>query len=245
MAADLSPWLHRHIAASPAHGVTKLPEYFSTEYRRHDRFQRASIHDLRARPCLQSHPRFKEVASLAPLLFSRELQMGAEKLPKRQALGDAVQAGVIANETLAYFIGRTYLFLERIGVDTEVGSGVATWKFCCCQALELRAGHHAAWSICSIDLGVHLGLESYVAILKRVKDRLQTYCLCCRTLKRLSGWPQRLRFRQHLQHEMAHYAEDCWDAEVECSYGWVECAGLADRSAFDLRVSSAVPCVHH
>lgn len=34
---------------------------------------------------------------------------------------------------------------------------------------------------------------------------------------------------------MAHYAEDCWDAEVETSYGWVECAGLADRSAYDLR----------
>lgn len=48
--------------------------------------------------------------------------------------------------------------------------------------------------------------------------------------------PERLRFRQHLPNEMAHYAEDCWDAEVECSYGWVECVGLADRSAYDLRV---------
>lgn len=48
--------------------------------------------------------------------------------------------------------------------------------------------------------------------------------------------PDRVRFRQHLQHEMAHYAEDCWDCEVECSYGWVECAGLADRSAYDLKV---------
>ncbi len=120
---------------------------------------------------------------------------------------------------------------------------------------------------------------------------------------------ERIRFRQHLQHEMAHYAEvrgaaavvglagsnrdaptwaagtrhckcaakrlgqseclpvssvlschlkppthppthlltnprthppiepqDCWDFEVECSYGWVECAGLADRSAYDLTV---------
>lgn len=47
---------------------------------------------------------------------------------------------------------------------------------------------------------------------------------------------QRVRFRQHLQHEMAHYAQDCWDAEVECSYGWVECVGLADRAAFDLDV---------
>ena len=46
----------------------------------------------------------------------------------------------------------------------------------------------------------------------------------------------RMRFRQHLQHEMAHYADDCWDCEVDCSYGWVECAGLADRAAFDLKV---------
>lgn len=30
--------------------------------------------------------------------------------------------------------------------------------------------------------------------------------------------------------------QDCWDFEVECSYGWVECAGLADRSAYDLTV---------
>ncbi len=57
---------------------------------------------------------------MAPLLFSRELQVGAEKKPARRPLGDAVQAGVIANETLAYFIGRTYLFMERIGIDTEV-----------------------------------------------------------------------------------------------------------------------------
>ena len=48
--------------------------------------------------------------------------------------------------------------------------------------------------------------------------------------------PQRLRFRQHLENEMAHYAEDCWDAEIDSTYGWVECVGLADRSAFDLRV---------
>lgn len=38
---------------------------------------------------------------------------------------------------------------------------------------------------------------------------------------------------------MAHYAEDCWDAEVETTYGWVECAGLADRSAYDLSAHAA------
>merc|ERR1711972_1020668 len=34
--------------------------------------------------------------------------------------------------------------------------------------------------------------------------------------------------------EMAHYACDCWDAEIFCSHGWLECVGIADRSAFDL-----------
>eukprot|EP00884_Botryococcus_braunii_P021137 jgi/Botrbrau1/7707/Bobra.0159s0142.1 len=96
-----------------------------------------------------------------------ELQMGEEKVAKPMRLGDAVASKVIANETLGYFIGRTYQFMLKIGIN-----------------------------------------------------------------------PARMRFRQHLPHEMAHYAEDCWDAEVECSYGWVECAGLADRSAFDLRAHS-------
>ena len=115
---------------------------------------------------LQDHPKFQNISGEQPLLFSRALQMSEEKQPKATRLGDAVSQGIIANQTLAYFIGRTYIFLLRIGIN-----------------------------------------------------------------------PERLRFRQHLANEMAHYAEDCWDAEVECSYGWVECVGLADRSAFDLRVS--------
>ncbi|XP_013775246.1 glycine--tRNA ligase-like [Limulus polyphemus] len=46
--------------------------------------------------------------------------------------------------------------------------------------------------------------------------------------------PRRLRFRQHMSNEMAHYACDCWDAECKTSYGWVECVGCADRSCYDL-----------
>ncbi|KAG7191825.1 Glycine--tRNA ligase 1, mitochondrial [Scheffersomyces spartinae] len=49
----------------------------------------------------------------------------------------------------------------------------------------------------------------------------------------------RLRFRQHMSNEMAHYAADCWDAELQSSYGWIECVGCADRSAYDLSVHSA------
>jgi len=50
--------------------------------------------------------------------------------------------------------------------------------------------------------------------------------------------PHGIRFRQHLPKEMAHYACDCWDAELLTSYGWKECVGIADRSAYDLSVHS-------
>jgi len=48
----------------------------------------------------------------------------------------------------------------------------------------------------------------------------------------------KLRFRQHKANEMAHYASDCWDAEIHTTYGWIECVGIADRSAYDLKVHS-------
>uniref|UniRef100_A0ACB8FWJ2 Uncharacterized protein n=1 Tax=Sphaerodactylus townsendi TaxID=933632 RepID=A0ACB8FWJ2_9SAUR len=46
--------------------------------------------------------------------------------------------------------------------------------------------------------------------------------------------PSKLRFRQHMENEMAHYACDCWDAESKTSYGWIEIVGCADRSCYDL-----------
>jgi len=46
--------------------------------------------------------------------------------------------------------------------------------------------------------------------------------------------PERLRFRQHLKNEMAHYACDCWDAEALLSFGWTEIVGIADRGSWDL-----------
>ena len=55
-------------------------------------------------------------------------------------------------------------------------------------------------------------------------------------LQRLGVDGARVRFRQHLANEMAHYATDCWDAELRTSYGWIECVGCADRSAYDLTV---------
>lgn len=49
---------------------------------------------------------------------------------------------------------------------------------------------------------------------------------------------ERLRFRQHEEDEMAHYAQDCWDAEVHMIFNdresWIECVGIANRSCYDL-----------
>jgi glycyl-tRNA synthetase len=82
---------------------------------------------------------------------------------------EAVAAGIVGNEALAYFMALTYDFLVTAGMDAT-----------------------------------------------------------------------KLRFRQHEADEMAHYANDCWDAEFESErYGWVECVGIADRGSFDLEQHAA------
>lgn len=96
-------------------------------------------------------------------LFTAESQEKNGGISSELTLKEAVETKVIGNQTLAYFMARTYLFLTSNGIMEE---------------------------------GV--------------------------------------RFRQHRSNEMAHYAQDCWDAEVQCSYGWIEVAGHSDRSCFDL-----------
>lgn len=47
--------------------------------------------------------------------------------------------------------------------------------------------------------------------------------------------PKKFRFRKHAPDELAHYATECWDAELYSErFGWIECVGVADRSAYDL-----------
>lgn len=65
-------------------------------------------------------------------------------------------------------------------------------------------------------------------------------------LEKIGVDQSKIRFRQHMANEMAHYACDCWDAELLTSYGWIECVGCADRSAYDLTVhanKTGVPLV--
>jgi len=119
-------------------------------------------------PNNKKHDRFSEVRDLVIVLLDRYVQAAGSTQVKKMSVGEAVDTGVIANETLGYFIARIYLFLLKIGIN-----------------------------------------------------------------------PERLRFRQHMANEMAHYATDCWDAEIHNSTGWTECVGCADRAAYDLSVHSA------
>jgi len=110
----------------------------------------------------KDHPRFHTVKDIQLVLFGNVDQLGSGKTTTI-SVGEAVATKLINNQTLAYFMARTQLFMEKIGMD-----------------------------------------------------------------------PNRLRFRQHLTTEMAHYATDCWDLEIKSSYGWVECVGHADRACYDL-----------
>lgn len=74
-----------------------------------------------------------------------------------------------------------------------------------------------------------------------ISSEMLTYqlCLAGRFLKDLGVPEEVIRFRQHLSGEMAHYAIDCWDVEIETDrYGWIEIIGIADRADFDLKSHS-------
>lgn len=113
-------------------------------------------------PNAKDHTKFPNVAELKVPLYSQEQQeiLGGHL---HMTIGEAVERKIINNQTLGYYMARTYLFLVECGVRKEA-----------------------------------------------------------------------IRFRQHMKDEMAHYAADCWDAEILSSYDWVECVGIADRSCYDL-----------
>ncbi|MDD2637858.1 MAG: glycine--tRNA ligase, partial [Methanothrix sp.] len=136
---------------SPRQGVIRLREFTQAEA------------EIFINPKDKGHPRFGEVADLVMTLYSKEGQERGETV--EMTVGDAVARGIIAHETLAYYVARTYQFLIEAGLSRE-----------------------------------------------------------------------RLRFRQHKDDEMAHYAADCWDAEALLDrFGWIEIVGVADRTNYDLR----------
>lgn len=114
-------------------------------------------------PLNKTHTKFDSVANDCLPLLTADSQEGNGEIIYDMTMGKAVEDGVVNNQTIGYFMARTYSFFTKIGIRADA-----------------------------------------------------------------------IRFRQHRCNEMAHYADDCWDAEVETSYGWIEVAGHSDRAAFDL-----------
>ncbi len=145
---------------SPRQGVIRLREFTQAEA------------EIFIDPRDKSHPRFSEVAELKMKFYSQEAQERGEEL--EMTFGEAVEKGIVAHQTLAYYVARTYQFLLEVGVAAE-----------------------------------------------------------------------KMRFRQHKVDEMAHYAADCWDAEVFLDrLGWIEVVGVADRTDYDLKAHSSVSKVN-
>ena len=137
---------------SPRQGMIRLREFSQAEA------------EIFVHPDEKQHPSFSRYAEYTVPLFGIK-QQEENSSPVMTSMKDAVTAGLIANEYVAYYVALTHQIMTAIGVD-----------------------------------------------------------------------PERIRFRQHLTNERAHYAMDCWDAEILSSrFGWVEIVGIADRTNYDLR----------
>ncbi|KAI9178957.1 Glycine--tRNA ligase 1, mitochondrial [Blastocladiella emersonii ATCC 22665] len=136
---------------SPRNGLLRVREFLMAEIEHY------------VDPEDKSHPGYEAHKDVVLNLLPAATQLSGSTAITQMPMGEAVEKGIIDNQTLGYFLARVHLFLTKIGIRPEL-----------------------------------------------------------------------LRFRQHMANEMAHYACDCWDAELKSSYGWVECVGCADRSAYDL-----------
>ena len=140
---------------SPRQGVIRLREFTQAEA------------EIFIDPRDKTHPKFDQIKDISMKFYSQAAQEKGE--PEEMTFGEAVERGIVAHQTLAYYVARTYQFLLAVGVS-----------------------------------------------------------------------PERLRFRQHKSDEMAHYAADCWDAEVLLDHlGWIEIVGVADRTDYDLKAHAA------
>jgi len=73
---------------------------------------------------------------------------------------------------------------------------------------------------------------------KWLKNEAYAWCLAVayRFIKSLAIPESRVRIRQHTKKELAFYADDAWDVEVNFNnYGWVELLGVHDRQDHDLK----------
>jgi glycyl-tRNA synthetase len=71
-------------------------------------------------PQNKRHSKFKNVKDMKLPLFSKQNQVTVQReVIRDMTLEDAVQSGTIDNETLAYFLARSYLFLKACGIRED------------------------------------------------------------------------------------------------------------------------------
>ncbi|CAI4854845.1 BCE_3a_G0055960.mRNA.1.CDS.1 [Saccharomyces cerevisiae] len=87
-------------------------------------------------PLNKSHAKFYEVLNEEIPLLSRRLQESGEvQLPVKMTIGEAVNSGMVENETLGYFMARVHQFLLNIGINKD--------KFRFRQHLKNEMAHYA------------------------------------------------------------------------------------------------------
>lgn len=78
-----------------------------------------SLSHLSLEPTIpEDHPKFASVESTVLILFHADAQLNA-KDPVKMTVGEAVRSGLINNETLGYFIVKTWQFLVSIGLKKD------------------------------------------------------------------------------------------------------------------------------
>lgn len=160
-------------------------------------------------PHRKEHAKFDSVKDMRLTLFPGDHQVGDGRTVT-PTLEEAVSSGVINNQTLAYFMARTHAFLLKAGVKSE----------------GLRFRQH-------------------------LRTEMAHYACDCEWRSRgprFRGTFAAPRRRVYASHDASYPPPPCtlplplptpfagWDAEILMASGWVECVGIADRSAYDLQV---------
>lgn len=73
---------------------------------------------------------------------------------------------------------------------------------------------------------------------KILKKQAYTYLIyvAYSIVKNMGFNEKNIRIRQHFKKELAHYAEDAWDIEINTKrFGWIEVCGIHDRKNYDLK----------
>ncbi|KAL3731141.1 hypothetical protein ACJRO7_028071 [Eucalyptus globulus] len=116
------------------------------------------------------------------------------------------------------------------GVNYEIPHRPGFWRFHQCTLAEIEhfvdpkdKSHPKFSRVADLEMFIlsrEQQMSGQAAIKTRNKDRLQ--------------------FRQHLANEMGSLWSRLLDAEIDCSYGWILCVVISDRSTYECRTCTGL-----